>query len=161
MRLALLILEDERPVREALRRDLAPFARYLRVEEAEDAEVAAEVIDEIDASGDRLAIVLADHRLPGISGIDFLIGLGRDIRTQPTRKILVTGQADQEDTIRAINQAELDRYIGKPWGVETLRETVRDQLTRYVIDVGVDPLPYLPILDAERTLSVIGDRGDR
>jgi two-component system chemotaxis response regulator CheY len=156
-----LILEDDPPVREALRRDLAPFARYLRIEEAEDVQVAAEVIDEIDASGDRLAIVLADHRLPGMSGIDFLIGLEGDERTEPTRKILVTGQADQDDTIRAINQAELDRYIGKPWDAETLRATVRDQLTRYVIDLGVDPLPYLPILDAQRTLSVIGDRGDR
>ncbi len=160
MRLALLILEDERPVREALRRDLSAFARQVRIEEAEDAQTALEVIDEIDVAGDRLALVLADHRLPGTSGIDFLIRLGTDERTIGTRKILVTGQADQDDTIRAINEARLDHYVAKPWDPDALREMVRAQLTDYVIEARLDPLPYLAALDAARALSIVRERGD-
>ncbi|EGV18123.1 response regulator [Thiocapsa marina] len=160
MKLALLILEDERPVREALKRDLAAFARHLRIEEAEDVPTALEVIEEIDAAGDRLALVLADHRLPGTSGVDFLIDLAVDDRAFATRKVLVTGQADQDDTIRAINEAGLDRYVAKPWTADALRELVRDQLTEFVLAAGVDPLPHLAVLDAERALSIVGERGD-
>jgi response regulator RpfG family c-di-GMP phosphodiesterase len=160
MRLALLILEDERPVREALRRDLSVFASHVRIEEAEDVQTALEVIDEIDASGDRLALVLVDHRLPGTSGVDFLIGLGTDDRAVATRKILVTGQADQDDTIRAINEARLDRYVAKPWEPDVVREMVREQFTNYVIETGMDPLPHLAVLNAERALSLVRERGD-
>jgi two-component system chemotaxis response regulator CheY len=160
MKLALLILEDERPVREALRRDLAAFARHVRIEEAEDVATALEVIEEIDTAGDRLALVMADHRLPGTSGVDFLIGLAGDDRAFATRKVLVTGQADQDDTIRAINEAGLDRYVAKPWQADALRDLVRNQLTEFVLAVGVDPLPHLPVLDAERALSIVGERGD-
>jgi two-component system chemotaxis response regulator CheY len=160
MRLALLILEDERPVREALRRDLALFAGHVRVEEAEDVPTALEVIEEIDAAGDRLALVVADHRLPGTSGVDFLIGLATDERTLATRKVLVTGQADQGDTIRAINEAGLDRYVAKPWQPDALRDMVRDQLTEFVVVTGLDPLPHLAVLDAERALRIVRERGD-
>lgn len=160
MKLALLILEDERPVREALRRDLAPLASHIRLEEAEDVPTAEEVIEEIDAEGDRLALVMADHRLPGTSGVDFLIGLATDERTLATRKVLVTGQADQGDTIRAINEARLDRYVAKPWQPDALRDMVRDQLTEFVVVTGLDPLPHLAVLDAERALCIVRERGD-
>jgi two-component system chemotaxis response regulator CheY len=160
MRLALLILEDERPVREALQRDLAGFSSHVRIESAEDVATAQEVIDEIDAAGDRLALVLADHRLPGTTGVDFLIGLQSDEGTSATRKILVTGQADQDDTIRAINEAGLDRYVAKPWDPTALRRLVREQLTDYVLEHRLDPLPFLAVLDAERALALIHDRGD-
>jgi hypothetical protein len=39
------------------------------------------VVDEVDADGDRLALVLADHRLPGTSGVDLLVQLLDDPRT--------------------------------------------------------------------------------
>lgn len=160
MRLTILILEDEPPVREALQRDLEAFASHVRVEPAEDAGNAWEVIDEIIGAGDRLALVLADHRLPGVSGVDFLIGLREDPRTADARKVLVTGQADQGDTIRAVNEAGLDRYVAKPWDPEALTALVRGQLTEYVVVNRIDPLPYLPVLDVERALSGVRERGD-
>ncbi|MBK1732862.1 response regulator [Thiococcus pfennigii] len=160
MRLAILILEDEPPVREALRRDLAVFARLVRIEAAEDAETAREVIEEIRAAGDRLALVLADHRLPGTSGVDVLIALRADEDTRAARQVLVTGQADQDDTIRAINDAGLDRYVAKPWSPDALRALVREQLTEYVLANRLDPLPHLAALDAERALALVRERGD-
>ncbi|MBK1701144.1 response regulator [Thiococcus pfennigii] len=160
MRLAILILEDEPPVREALQRDLAAFAHLVRIEAAEDAETAREVIDEIRAAGDRLALVLADHRLPGTSGVDVLIALRADEDTRAARQILVTGQADQDDTIRAINDAGLDRYVAKPWSPDALRALVREQLTEYVLANRLDPLPHLAALDAERALALVRERGD-
>lgn len=67
----------------------------------------------------------------------------------------VTGQADQSDTIKALNQAGLDYYVAKPWDPQTLRNVVREQLTDYVLETGIDPLPYMPILDEVRIMESI------
>lgn len=161
MRLTVLILEDEPAVRQAIERDLATFADTLRLEAAEDVSDAWQVLDEVDADGDRLALVLADHRLPGTTGVDFLVQLLDDERTAAVRKVLVTGQADQQDTIRAINEAGLHRFIAKPWEPDELREVVRDQLTEHVLEAGIDPLPHLRALDAARAMGAVRRLGDR
>ena len=87
--------------------------------------------------------------------MDFLVELMKDERFGATRTVLVTGQADQSDTIRAVNQAGLDYYIGKPWNPEELRTVVRDQLTEYVLETDVDPLPYVSVLDGVRIMEAI------
>jgi response regulator RpfG family c-di-GMP phosphodiesterase len=161
MKLAVLVLEDEAEVRDALVRDLVPIADVVRVEAAEDVADAHAVLEELAADGDPLALVLADHRLPGTSGVDFLVELHAASATAASRKVLVTGQADLEDTIRAVNQASLDRFVTKPWEPDELLAVARDELTAFVLATGIDPLPHLRVLDAARVLPRIGGRGDR
>jgi response regulator RpfG family c-di-GMP phosphodiesterase len=161
MRLALLVLEDEPEVRSALLRDLAPFDPPIRIEPAEDADDARAVLRELVADGDELAVILADHRLPGTSGVDLLVELHDDPDHGGCRKVLVTGQADQQDTIRAVNEADLDHYVTKPWDPDELVTLVRGELTSYVLAAGVDPLPHLRALDAARIMPALRDRGDR
>lgn len=161
MRLAVLVLEDEPEVRDALVRDLSPLADTIRVEAANDVPDARAVLDELEADGDVLAVVLADHRLPGTTGVDFLVELRGDDRAAGTRKVLVTGQADQEDTIRAVNEAGLDRYVAKPWQPDDLVAITREQLTGFVVDTGIDPLPHLRALDAAEVMPMLRARGDR
>ncbi len=161
MKLAVVVIEDEPGVREALERDLEPLRDTLRIEVAEDAEDAQTILDEIEADGDRVGLLLADHRLPGRSGVEFLVSLHADPATRPIRKVLVTGQADQDDTIRAVNEAGLAHYIAKPWDPEELRDVVREQLTVLVIEEGIDPLPHLAALDAREVMPLLRDRGDR
>jgi response regulator RpfG family c-di-GMP phosphodiesterase len=161
MKLAVIVLEDEAPVREALVRDLAPLADVVRIEPAEDADDARAVLAELARDGDVPALVLADHRLPGTTGVDLLVELHGDPRTAATRKVLVTGQADLEDTIRAVNEARLDRYVAKPWAPDELVSVAREELTAYVLATGVDPLPHLRALDAAAVLPRLRDRGDR
>lgn len=158
MRLAIIVLEDEVDVRAALGRDLAEVARIARLEFAEDVPDARAVVEEISQDGDALALILADHRLPGETGVDFLVSIQRDPQAARARTVLVTGQADQEDTIRAVNEAGLDHYIAKPWSAERLQEVVRDQLTEYVLAEGLDPLPYLRIIDGVRAMDVMRRR---
>ena len=152
MKLVILVVEDEPEVRDAVVGDLTPFAGVVRVEPAEDVDDAWEVVEEVDADGDVVALVLADHRLPGRTGVDMLVEMEEDERTAAARKVLVTGQADQADTIRAVNEAGLDHYISKPWDPEDLRGVVREQLTDFVTAEGLDPLPHLRVLDAARAL---------
>ena len=155
MTLTILSLEDEADVRAAIERDLDQFWDTIRLEAADNVEDAWAVVEEIDEDGDELALVLSDHRLPGKSGVDFLVELMTDERFGATRTVLVTGQADQSDTIRAVNQAGLDYYIGKPWNPDELRTVVRDQLTEYVLETDVDPLPYVSVLDGVRIMEAI------
>ncbi len=161
MRLAIVVLEDEPAVREAIERDLDTFVDVVRIEPAEDVPDAREVVTEIDADGDLLALVLADHRLPGESGVDFLVELASSEEHNKVRTVLVTGQAGLEDTIRAVNEAGLDRYIAKPWSHEELVDTVREQLTEFVLANDLDPLPHLRALDGPRVMEIVRRRPDR
>ncbi|MFC7336644.1 response regulator [Haloferula chungangensis] len=148
--ITILSLDDEPEVRQAITRDLEPFAKLFRIEVAEDVEDARDVLRSIDDDGDSLGLILCDHRLPGTSGVEFLIQLEAEENHKGIRKVLVTGQADQQDTIRAINTGGLDHYIAKPWQAEELQSIVREQLTGYLLDHDIDPIPYLSILDDPR-----------
>ena len=151
-RLVILCIEDEDEVRDAVVRDLEDFEPAFVVEMAEDANDARQVVaDTIDA-GDTVALVIADHRLPGMQGTDFLIELHSQPETTSARKVLLTGQAGHEDTIRAINQANLHHYIGKPWTEEELNSVVREQLTEFVLGEIDDVLPYVATLDGPKLL---------
>ncbi len=161
MKLCVLVLEDEPAVREALVRDLEPLADVVRVEPAEDVPDAHAVLAELEADGDLLAVVLADHRLPGTTGVEFLVEMREDDAHGVCRKVLVTGQADQDDTIRAVNRAGLDHYIAKPWDADELVAVTRAQLTAYVLTTGIDPLPHLRALDAAEVMPSLRGRGDR
>ncbi|HZK04815.1 MAG TPA: response regulator [Actinomycetaceae bacterium] len=160
MKLSILIVEDEAPVRAALTRDLAQFASTVRIEVAEDVDDAKEVVDEIVVDGDIVALILCDHRLPGMSGVDYLIETAHDPRLKRSKKVLVTGQAGHEDTIRAINLAHINHYVAKPWHIEKLTRTVRDQLTDFVIENAINPLPHLKVLDSTRAMDSLRQSTD-
>lgn len=58
-------------------------------------------------------LVISDYRMPGINGVDFLI---RFKRIQPDAiRMILTGYADLEGAQHAINDAEVFRFINKPW----------------------------------------------
>jgi two-component system phosphate regulon response regulator PhoB len=151
----ILCVEDEPGVLDAIVRDLAPLEDRFRVEAAESADLARPLVRGWLAAGHALALALCDHRMPGTSGTDFLIELNRDPATRATRKILLTAQAGHEDTIRAVNRADLDHYVAKPWRAEELRAVVKKHLTDYVLEAGLDPLPYLAVLDTPRLTAAI------
>ncbi len=156
-RLVILCIEDEDEVRDAVVRDLEVFEPTFLVEMAEDADDARQVVQEVTAAGDAIALVIADHRLPGTQGTDFLIELHGQSETAPARKVLLTGQAGHEDTIRAINQADLDHYVSKPWTRQELLSVVQEQLTEFVLREVEDVLPFVSVLDGPRLLNRLAE----
>ncbi len=154
-RLVILCLEDEAEVREAVLRDLDPFKTMMRVEGCENAEDARHVLADCVAAQEEVALVLCDHLMPGQHGVDFLIDLHQDPRYQKTRKVLITGQAGLEDTVRAVNGAQLHHYIAKPWNADEFQAAVRNQLTDYVIETQDDLMPFISVLDGPRILEKI------
>ncbi len=79
--------------------------------------------------------------------------------TVPSRKALVTGQAGIEETAKALNNADLDHCIAKPWTRDALHAVVRKSLTDYVIDEMDDLLPYVRLLGGPRLLEALKNRG--
>lgn len=89
----------------------------------------------------------------------FLVDITGKPEFRRTRKVLLTGQAGHQDTVRAINEARLNHYISKPWKAEYLRQVVREQLTEYVIQTQDDFTPYLRSLDAGKLNEAMRERG--
>ncbi|ANE56958.1 MULTISPECIES: response regulator [Methylomonas] len=100
----ILIVDDEPNVLKALSRLLKAYAT-VTVESAEEALLIAEQ--------QAFDLVISDYRMPGINGIDFLILFKR---LQPDAiRVVLTGFADLEGAQHAINEAEVFRFINKPW----------------------------------------------
>jgi CheY-like chemotaxis protein len=157
--LLILVVEDEPEVRAEVVRDLS-FAGMIRVEQADDVADARDALDEVDRAGDHLGLIVADHRLPGgENGVDLLVSLRENPATRAIRTILLTGQAGHQDTIRAINDADLDHYFSKPWDPNELAAVAVRLLTDFVIDVGIDPLRYVRELDGPRLMAAFAKHG--
>lgn len=151
----ILIVEDELEVMDALVKDLEKYESAFPIETANDATEAQQVIDKIIGDGDKIGLVLCDHVLPGKNGVNLLIEMQDLPETAAAKKVLVTGQAGHEDTILAVNKADLDHYIAKPWSREELEETVEQELTDFVIEQEKELLPYMSVLNTEKLSAAI------
>ena len=76
-------------------------------------------------------LVISDYLMPEMDGITFL-GHVRDIRPEVPRVIL-TGYADKENAIKAINEVGLFQYIEKPWDNDDLRIIIRNGLEKKLL----------------------------
>lgn len=73
-------------------------------------------------------LVISDFLMPGMNGIEFL----KKVKAVSPRStlILLTGYADKENAIKAINEVGLYRYIEKPWDNEDLLLCIKNGLER-------------------------------
>jgi response regulator RpfG family c-di-GMP phosphodiesterase len=82
----------------------------------------------LTASGP-FAVVLTDQRMPSLDGVGVLETVAR---IHPaTVRIMVTGFADYNDTLRAINSGGISQYITKPWKDEELKRIIQESVMRY------------------------------
>jgi response regulator RpfG family c-di-GMP phosphodiesterase len=73
-------------------------------------------------------LVISDYLMPGMNGIAFLLEL-KKFHPYATR-VLLTGYADKENAIKAINEVGLYQYIEKPWRNEELKLVIQNGLER-------------------------------
>ncbi len=145
-RLTILCVDDQREVLAALRKDLTLFEEICDLIECESAAEAEGLVEKIAAGQGLLFLIICDHIMPGENGIDFIARLDSEGRLGHTKKVLLTGLADQTDTIRAINEAHIDHYLEKPWESEGINRTVRKLLTAFIKEEGLDPEDYAGML---------------
>lgn len=76
-----------------------------------------------------IAVMVSDNRMPGLNGIELLSRV--KLMSPDTVKILMTGYADLQTAVDAINRVEVFRFVAKPWDNRQLIEVVEDALKRY------------------------------
>jgi DNA-binding NtrC family response regulator len=81
-------------------------------------------------------IVISDYLMPEMDGISFL-GKVREIKPQVPR-IILTGYADKENAIKAINEVGLYQYIEKPWDNDDLQIIIRNGLDKKRLMKGLE-----------------------
>jgi response regulator RpfG family c-di-GMP phosphodiesterase len=71
-------------------------------------------------------VIVSDLRMPGMSGLELLAAARR--RSPETRRLLVSGYADFETALDAINEVGIDRLLTKPWQNDEVRGAVEGAL---------------------------------
>jgi CheY-like chemotaxis protein/DNA-binding MarR family transcriptional regulator len=126
--LHVLCVDDEPRVLQGLRFNLEP--RY-RVSTAQS---GAEALDLCGA--DRPAVIISDLRMPGMDGTSFL-GRVRD-QAPATVRILLTGHADVDAAVAAVNQARVFRFLTKPCRTTMLLGILEEATAEHRLLLGGD-----------------------
>jgi thioredoxin reductase (NADPH) len=110
----LLSVDDDPSVSRAVARDLRRrYGEHHRVLRASSGPEALEALRELKLRGEQVAVLLADYRMPEMSGIEFLEA-AMDLFPR-ARRALLTAYADTDAAIAAINVVDVDHYLLKPW----------------------------------------------
>jgi len=112
----ILIVDDEEAILETM---TYTFEDDYEVLTAPDAETAHRVLDD----NAPVAVVISDQRMPRTTGVEFLSQVFE--RHPATTRIILTGFADMEATIKAINDGHVYAYVTKPWEPDELKQVVR------------------------------------
>jgi thioredoxin reductase (NADPH) len=110
----LLSVDDDANVLEAVVQDLRrEYGATYRVMRAASGQAALEMLTQLKARQEPVALLLSDQRMPGMSGVEFL-EQSRAFYPE-AKRVLLTAYADTEAAIRAINAARIHYYLNKPW----------------------------------------------
>ena len=110
----LMTVDDDPGVSRSVARDLRRrYGADYRVVRAESGADALDALRELTLRGEPVAAILADYRMPGMNGIEFL-EQAMDVAPH-ARRALLTAYADTDAAIQAINVVDVDHYLLKPW----------------------------------------------
>ena len=129
----IICVDDEQTILDSLEIDLLKaFEDKYLIETAQSGEEALELLSELLAEQYEVPLVISDHIMPNMKGDELL----RSVHaiSPNTLKIMLTGQADLEAVVNAINYAKLYRYIPKPWQCDDLKLTATEAIYRYFQD---------------------------
>ena len=121
----ILIVDDEPGVLSALRRTL--MDEPYQVLTAGSGEEGLKLLKK-----HRVKVVISDEMMPGMSGAEFLAQVRERYKT-PVR-ILLTGRASLEATLRAVNRGEIYRFFTKPWDDVELKMAIRSAVEKYDLE---------------------------
>lgn len=117
MTVKILFLDDETLILNALRRSMRREGFELFF--SSDPFEAVKLIGE-----HKIDIIVSDHMMPQMTGVEVL-ALVRRLHPHCTR-IMMTGQADRDATIRAINEGNIHRFLEKPWDDAMLKSVLHE-----------------------------------
>jgi thioredoxin reductase (NADPH) len=142
----ILTVDDDPAVSRAVARDLRRhYGERYRIVRAESGPDALATLKELKLRGETAAVLVADYRMPQMSGIEFL---EKAMDLFPlAKRVLLTAYADTHAAIDAINVVDLDHYLLKPWDPpEEKLYPVIDGLLEEWRAVGDRAMPYTKVI---------------
>lgn len=118
----LLIVDDELPIRNSLRRQLR--SQGYRILEAADADEAKKIF-----GAEQIGVLLADHFLGEVNGLE-LLKWARKNHPQTVR-VMLTAYSSIDLMKEAINTGEVFKFLLKPWETSQLDEVIKSSFERY------------------------------
>ncbi|RJR14730.1 MAG: response regulator [Nitrospiraceae bacterium] len=120
----LLIADDEEGVRKALSRVF--LEENYEILTAGSADEALDILEKT-----KVHLIISDHRMPGMTGAQLL----KEIKQKwpDTIRIMLTGHADIQSIMGAVNDGAVYKFITKPWNDEDLRLTVSLAFQQYAL----------------------------
>lgn len=123
----ILCVDDEAVILNTLKAELkAALGAAYTYETAESGDEALELLEELNADGVPLVVIVSDWLMPGMKGDELLIKVHRQYPAAVT--LMLTGQADEQAIERAVSEAGLFACLHKPVDGAHLMETVNDAL---------------------------------
>jgi len=130
----ILIVDDEENILHAMERLLEEEG--YRMIFAKSGNDGLEIVKEED-----IHMVVSDHRMPGMTGIKFLNEVKKI--SPETIRIMLTGYADVDLAIKAINDGEVYKFITKPWNNIELQNTIKQGIEYYNLQREIERLNNL------------------
>jgi len=118
----ILLVNDDNNILDGYRRSLS---REFVMETAMGGEQALK----LDADNGPYAVVVSDMRMPGMDGIQLLSKI--KAQSPDTIRVMLTGNADMETAINAINEGSIFRFLNKPCSKEMMAKTLTAALVQY------------------------------
>jgi DNA-binding NtrC family response regulator len=121
-----LLVDDEPRVTEALKRALRhePYEVLM-------AASASEALRVLEAKS--IDVIVSDEKMPGLSGSRFLAAVR--LRFPGTIRIMLSGEANLDTALRAINEGEVHRFFVKPCNPAVLAVTIREALVQRRLEI--------------------------
>ena len=118
----ILTVDDDVAVSQAIRRDLrSRYGDRYRIVRATSGAEALATLEELAQRDLRVALIVSDHRMPEMTGIELLKAIRADDRYKTLPVLMVTAEAKREQIIEAA-QNGVNGYIIKPFTAQTLEE---------------------------------------
>ena len=122
----ILVVDDEEAILETMTYTFEDDYQVLT------ATTASQALDLLERDGP-VAVVISDQRMPEMTGVEFL---AKVFEMEPTTaRIILTGFADMNAIIRAINDGHVYAYITKPWEPADLKQVVRRAVDHHALAV--------------------------
>lgn len=118
----ILIVDDEQIITHSLSMHLS-LSTNLNILTSNDPIEALKIVEEND-----IDLIISDYLMPHMNGIEFLLEVKK--RKEDVTMILLTGYADKENVIRAVNQVGVYYYIEKPWDNDNLIKVINNGLEK-------------------------------
>jgi PAS domain S-box-containing protein len=118
----ILVVDDEEAILETM---AFTFEGEYEVLTARDARTGLALLERTGS----IAAVITDQRMPEMTGVQFLAQVWE--RWPSTTRIILTGFADLDAIVQAINEGHVYAYVAKPWEPEELKQVVRQAVAHH------------------------------